>query len=536
MKTIIVILMILGTHMYGWEINTHRAIERQAIKYSQNLETFVTNSGISKNSSYYNYEKFEGYGSYTYINYILYGEKNGISNKRWNQKFYGTESSYKKMIEAGAILEDSVYAKAPLSFNGRFNNHFYDAQNGGHALTLGYGIRVNALKWGTNGTHVGNFLRENKYSYLNTLNYFLKGFTEANPNERRKYQAKMFVALGHLLHLMNDLTSPAHTRDDSHPFGDAMEEWGRGGEDGKQNMGYKIVGNSLDDDAGIIENKATNMPKYSKFSDFITKEATWTATHFFSNDTIYTKPRPSRSDTYEFIDSVDNGVTQYYIKSDGTGNASCNNGCVPVGTKLAIGIKSWIINKLELYYPERAVGKTTTFKGDYSVLKENARILIPRAIANARNFLNYFFRGQISVAITDDKIVIKNVSNTSLVAQGTTVLRSTSSSGSAYSFKYEDDDGTLHPLFFTYNRTVDNSDIVDNTSQPNSPTNVLYPTIDLNSGNSLEAHIVFDDATRLLIRNKKVIVNYYGGIGRNLEKGVATCYASTPRGGIAHRE
>ena len=170
MKKIYLMVFILSVNIFGWEINTHRAIDRQAIKYSQNLETFVKNSGISKNSSYYNYEKFEGYGGYTYINYIVYGERNGIS--QWNQSF-DSGSSYQKMIEAGAILEDSVYAKAPLSFNGRFNNHFYDAQNGGHALTFGYGIRVNALQWGTNGVHVGNFLRENKYSYEPLANSIL---------------------------------------------------------------------------------------------------------------------------------------------------------------------------------------------------------------------------------------------------------------------------------------------------------------------------------------------------------------------------
>ena len=79
MKKTYLMVFILSVNIFGWEINTHRAIDRQAIKYSQNLETFVKNSGISKNSNYYNYEKFEGYGSYTYINYIVYGERNGIS-------------------------------------------------------------------------------------------------------------------------------------------------------------------------------------------------------------------------------------------------------------------------------------------------------------------------------------------------------------------------------------------------------------------------------------------------------------------------
>ena len=38
--------MLITVSAYTWEINTHRAIDRQAIKYSQNLETFIKNSGI----------------------------------------------------------------------------------------------------------------------------------------------------------------------------------------------------------------------------------------------------------------------------------------------------------------------------------------------------------------------------------------------------------------------------------------------------------------------------------------------------------
>jgi len=450
----------------------------------------------------------------------------------WGQTF--RKYDYKDLIETGTMLEDAVYSTAPLSFNGRFNNHFYDAQNNGHALTLGYGIRVNSLKWAINGTHVGSFIRKNKYSNYNAHNYYLQSIGDPSPIERRKYQAKLLVSVGHLLHLMNDLTSPAHVRDDSHPFGDAMEEYGRGGDDGSENIGYKIKGNSLDDDVGIVENQATNIPKYSKFSDFITKEATWTATHFFSKDTIFTKPKPSISDTYESFASSNGGIDKYYIRSYGNGTSNCRNGCVPGGTKLGIKIKSYITRGLKRYYTGSSenllLDKSTSFQGDYTVLKENAKILIPRAIANARNFINYFFRGQISAEITYTTIVVKNISDTSLVAKDATIMRSTHSSGGAYSFRYEDDDGTRHPLYFTYDRSAGNSDFNDNTTQPNSPTNVLYPTIDLDSGDSLEAHIILDDASKRIIRTKKIIAIYYGDIGQEHEKGVAVCQVSRPEG------
>jgi len=546
-------MVLITLRVFAWEINTHRAIERKAVESSQNLQTFLTKSGLENYYFDSSAIQFDGYNT-TYINYLINSEENGISDDKWKQEFRSLiNAKPKELIEAGAILEDAQWPHSPYTpdvadrADGRFVNHFYDAQNGGKGL-VAYNILEfqNVLKWGTVGigskptylvpqteipyisavnamlsgiSHRIFSANNNDYGYGMALEYFRKGFTEANPNERRKYQAKMFVALGHVMHLMNDMTSPAHTRDDNHPEGDVMEVWGRGGEDGKQNIGYKIVGNSLDDDAGIIENQATNMPKYDNFSDFITKEATWTATHFFSKDTIFTKPRPSRGDTYESIDSVKDGVTNYYIKSDGTGYAGCRDGCVPVGTKLAIGIKSWLINKLQLYYPDRAVGKTTTFRGDYSVLKENARILIPRAIANARNFLNYFFRGQIEAKIYGKNITIKNISDPSLVKDRSTVIIKPGNFYIKYTTKNDD---TLRP----YVIKLDEEHMFDFNIE--KVDNSLFriggfaSLVTLAPGESLVVPIVRDPT----ITSKNIIVVYDGTIGN--KRGLAVCKAQTP--------
>jgi len=100
----------------AWEINTHRAIDRKAIKESQtngNLKAFIDNSRISEEN--YIDEKFEDYKR-TYIDYILNGEENGISNDKWNQEFIEDYANYQDLIEAGSIL-----GSTPLPFN----LHFY---------------------------------------------------------------------------------------------------------------------------------------------------------------------------------------------------------------------------------------------------------------------------------------------------------------------------------------------------------------------------------------------------------------------------
>ena len=206
MKKLLVVI-VMTVNVFSWEVNTHRAIDRTAILYSKNLQTFLNKSGI-KNSNYIN-ERFEGYGT-TYIQYILNGEKNGITE--FGGSFNKKIANYQDLLEAGTILEDAQWPHwldgGEYNYwdkgDGRFNNHFYDPQNGGHALTVGVKPNVNIVKWAHGDTyHTG--VNYNYYSLGEAYTYFYKGFTENNPALRRKYQVKMLVAVGHLMHLVNDV-------------------------------------------------------------------------------------------------------------------------------------------------------------------------------------------------------------------------------------------------------------------------------------------------------------------------------------------
>ena len=155
MKNVIKLMLLATITISAWEINTHRAIERKAIEASDNLKSFVKNTGFTS-PTFYDFEQFEGYAT-TYIKYIEEGETNGISTSKWKQDFSSINlPSYQKMIEAGSILEDAQWPHSPYTLDvadradGRFVNHFYDAQNGGHALNYGAFLRIDALHWAYN--------------------------------------------------------------------------------------------------------------------------------------------------------------------------------------------------------------------------------------------------------------------------------------------------------------------------------------------------------------------------------------------------
>jgi len=217
MKKITIIAILTTLMLSAWEINTHRAIDRKAVENSTNLIKFIENSNIPLDNNYYNNEKFEGYGI-SYIQYIeddKKGEGNGVA--QWGQTF-GDKPSWQNMIEAGSILEDALWPNALFAGDGRFNNHFADPQINYRGLWLWKGMS-SALLWAWDRF-------DNQYDYMNALEYFKDGFVSKQLDERRRYQAKMLVSVGHILHLMNDMNVPAHTRDDAHPNGDAFRSLG----------------------------------------------------------------------------------------------------------------------------------------------------------------------------------------------------------------------------------------------------------------------------------------------------------------------
>lgn len=419
MKNIFLAIM-LTVSLFAWEINTHRAVDQEALKDVPNLDKFVKKSQIQDYEYKNNEIEFEGY-NLTYTQYVEEGEEAGISSEKWKQEF--VDNKYQSLIEAGVILEDAQWypydEDAPslpiVGFDwavytysladGRFNNHFYDAQDNGNDLTFGLHVKSNALEWAKEGA--ANF-----YTYDLAYQYMELGFSHSDLSERRRYQAKAFVSVGHVIHMMNDMSSTAHTRNDSHPEGDPMEVWGRGGENGNLPMGFRTKGG---DNAAYGSYEVSDAPKYTSFEDFIKNEAYYTATNFFSSDTILKNGYlPNENKIKEECSEIENGLEKCYIKHK------------EHGKKLAIRLKSNIIRVIDEIYPgdqSRTIrlGTGRSMRGDYTVLEENAAVLLPRAIANARNFVNYFFRGSIESVANPCAVTVTNDSDDSLVADANVV-------------------------------------------------------------------------------------------------------------------
>ncbi len=436
--TVCLLLLALGTSSLAWEVNTHRAIDRCAMttecggqNKARNLHAFAADAGITNES--YRYEMFEEYGSYTYFDYIVNGEggllwgQGGIS--AWKQSF--SNYGYQNLIEAGTILEDS---QAPDTYHewydtgiwesayGRYNNHYADAQNGWKELTVGVS-ETDAITWAESwGT--------NLYNYDRALEYYKKGFTETKEDDRKKYRAKMLVSVGFLLHMLNDMNVPAHVRDDSHPEGDIFEKWMRGGEKGNDAGGFKIRGSVLDNvDSDILSAVNSAVPfKYSSstsFRKFYENEGLFTGKNFFSKDTFFFggesgyEPRMSQVNLHT---------------GEGIGYITSNSPNLVTGHNKLGMMRQHKIWRADDLTPTTIYLFSMRLNNDNSVYIDNGINLIPRAVANAEGFINYFFRGRTKASMTGNTLNIKNISDPTLVAEPETV---TFKSGGTFWIYYE---------------------------------------------------------------------------------------------------
>ncbi len=393
---------------FAWEVNTHLAIEKTALtEQIKNLESFATDAGL-RDKTYEN-QQFQEYGT-SYFDYIHTSETSGVSS--WNIEFI--KFDYKNLIGAGAVLEDVVWPESvskanwgkysPWGGDGRFNYHFMDTQDGNDGLSLAgpFFPKTNLLDWARDG---GGASKENRYSYTNALNYFASAFSEPSKEDREKNEALLLVSLGHLLHLLNDASVPAHTRDDAHALGDGLEEWMRGSKGYTSGFYY-----NTEIQGSLIGINGASGVKYSSMSAFFEDEASYTGHNFYSDDTIsldggfglgYYHYAPTENEvTFE---EREPGSRFGYVMHD--------------GKKIAMYVDTEVWQSV---HNETTREYDISMNNDNSVFADIGPALISRAIGNAKNFINYVFRGRMEVihGASYGKFTIKNISDSTLVADG----------------------------------------------------------------------------------------------------------------------
>lgn len=362
----------------------------------------------------------------------------------------------KKVIEwlmDGATDEDDPHCRAASHFHNPLKFWDESALSDTNETLTGVGINLRCfigaysdrysihkysnLTWATGYTSPTSVDSDtgNDYDWNAARNNFKLALTGQSSAERENAFANTFLMLGQVVHLIQDMSVPAHTRNDLSAHlvfkefkGFDPARWGGNGYEWFVKNNPDLITNAEASAANTSNGLLTgfwdtNQYNGSNLSESMAQGlAEYTNSNFFSKFTIFAEekntndvhyfPRPSKNETYaELIELIaEDGQTDHswYVKK------------IASNYKLASYsfVEKWVKNKIEddgtEPYDTSVLEKGWKYNLDDEVFKDYAKQLLPRAVGYSAGLINYFFRGGIDM-VKDDanprKYIIENHSS-----------------------------------------------------------------------------------------------------------------------------
>jgi len=369
---------------YALETDTHRDMNRYIARKPLNgfsLDTYLKNLGI----------------------------QNGI-NEVFNSKRVYT------WLGEGGIREDAPdwYSLLPRRAVNHFHNPLSDISEAGfHGFFGGTMLHGDSsIVWSQKP--LGEQSPGGCYSWEDVQNYFFKALTATDKASRDNYFAETFRGLGQLMHLVEDLSVPEHTRDDGHVF-KAYEGWVK--DNVIFNPEIKVNGASVnpfyydissltqgspfpeagDPVARLFDSQAYDgsNPNDTLRPDIGLSE--YTNANFVSPDTIFSAglTYPANISTCVKVQDLDipdplnpgNTVLRPYYMKIGNGDS---------GYRLA-GVDYFRVYRISQIGEYDKIDEYSIPPMDERVFEDYAKKLIPRAVGYGAALMDYFFQGGLKV-------------------------------------------------------------------------------------------------------------------------------------------
>lgn len=326
----------------------------------------------------------------------------------------GEESSVNLALQKGAFDEDSGL---------RTRMHFFDPQfNLPYTYVPG---TYTSPSWATE--FIGVRLDVQEYSYFDAVDQMWQGLSSTDPVVRDEMMGKAFVSLGHVVHHIQDMAQPQHTRNDNH-----CSKSGCGvvtGEYEPSRYEEFSIGNFNWPTSGY---SVVNLPRIADYWwDSDTDDAgielglaEFTSRNFISVDTNFLlhgdhaevddHPMP-RADTLQYVEVPANTV---FPTADGTPIQFVR---APYSDHYLGGAarNDHLTSTVSLF---RDVLADKQLSEPYAVFHETVpniasaqRLLLPRAVGYSAGALQHFFRGKIEVtAPASNVLALRDSSKVSL--------------------------------------------------------------------------------------------------------------------------
>lgn len=417
-----IMLVSLRTYAHDWPV--HRAITESAYQSSSDLQAFLNENLKTPNSTSLAMEQLQCPATLMAIEWLKEGST--MEDEQTYGIIFGAARGPRPL--------DHFYTVTPVRTSGQVFG-ITDGSEGPLAYkdtgfgiySLGGGFITNSFAWaskpGIQGPSLNIAFRPlikvgtNSFNWPCARTYELGSLTNSSPLYRNANMANMFYALGHILHLNQDLSQPDHTRNDNHNYerGAFIENFGNKhfqqnpqwfippphdvqGWAYWQSQGFsklldfwdrnEYIGSTdskgLSDDADGTSGKKLGLAEFSN-GNFLGERALYKEV-YKSWDKHYF-PFPSKSST-DFpgnpeIVTFANGKTHNVITKTKDG---------------VTGFRLSVLNYLGAKFPSVPTSHNTTLNDD-GVLQDYHSLLLPKAVEYSTGILDYFFRGSMEISI-----------------------------------------------------------------------------------------------------------------------------------------
>lgn len=304
------------------------------------------------------------------------------------------------LIDLGSICEDALVGTAQTK---RFLNHFYDPQHNGKGLDF-LGSHTDSLTWALDPQAT---LTSQEYSLRRAKAYLISSLTLNREEDRQENLGLMFRTLGHLMHLVQDLAQPQHTRNDSHgiqhayetyidklnddhtlpfpqylpvritKFDDLWHTLSNSGLADYSSLGFITAGTNFTGVPGVIPIRANLNYAFPDPSN-----ATIIARQITDPDLLgpVSPSQPLRGEI-RFVSMV---VTDHYAGFQDVNSMTSSYSLFADDLKQYVGYTQFSVNRL--------------------TYRDAAKLLIPRAVSYSASVIDYFLRGSMTIAPPDEGV------------------------------------------------------------------------------------------------------------------------------------
>lgn len=334
--------------------------------------------------------------------------------------------------EIAANPQDDPYPNPP----DRPLNHFYDPANDRPLEILFSERGQKAPNWATGSTdafttpNTEDINRRNHFTIFDAREAYWRALTGRNKagvvvadtdDKRKAYWATTFRALGDIVHLVEDMAQPQHTRNDAHS-GACSKIFGAGAIAGEESIYEKYIENrargairknalGVDEPYPTLNYAGYPIPEFDDYASYFSTR------HLDGVDPLARRGLADFSNREFFSVGTNIDAGSYTLPSTNTADYNIVDAPVSYTTPPNLPNKlltAKVIDTLNPGYTKYSQPLTTEsvwYGGNfnyslpiYSLTYDNydamANILIPRAVAYSAGTINRFFRGRLELEVT----------------------------------------------------------------------------------------------------------------------------------------